>query len=436
MASIAASLPEAIALSLPPSTECIVHPEGTSSDETQYRVTARADGEARFSLEPALVGRWGSRLALECTLGGSPQGHYVIDLADRSTFIAKEHKDLEPKRIGTRPALTGDLSALSRSDLLRDGYPPRPDANRQPESYAKWLNAVTRPTDIYDTVPITGLGERATGAYDGSFSLYGTTGTIWTGFVQSAGGFQNEPQNENYPFALYGAFYEDYLAQMYAPYSSCSEGGCSASFQWMGIGGWPAELFGQVNPDLLQSGFETIYYGNGPEVYLFGEWLSQSDFAPPDKWLPPGNDKYSSGDEFWVIGVAGDSNCNPKSPPTKGCFTFEDLTNNWVQQGSVGAPSDSVWWPVTAEYIAERNGPGMNGDFFLNEMIGEAQDTNGNDHWDPGNVTASDPYIVTTQIDQSGNPCAIAEWNNGTVNTTPNTSADPMWLIWHSCGPN
>jgi hypothetical protein len=204
---------------------------------------------------------------------------------------------------------------------------------------------------------------------------------------------------------------------------------------WVGIGGWPTDLFGEsIAPDLLQSGFMTNQYSNGPVVDLFAEWVGGTRTDLPKFFSMPGNEKYGSGDRFEIIGYAGDANCNlTTGKPSLGCFYYLDVTNNWVQSTTVSPPVDSQWWPVTTEYVYEKASAGMNEDFFLNEITGEGIDTSGTVHLDPGNSSGDgDPYIVTTQHDSLGNACAIPEWNNGTVNSPQ----DPMFLVWNNCGPN
>jgi hypothetical protein len=427
----------AVAVRVSPSSQCAIYPEGASNDPTRRaNLSAADDGEVRFFLPPE-AHAWGTRLTLDCRLDGSAQGSYLVDLDDSSTFVAKSSADLAPKVIGTRPALTGDLSTYGASDLISKGYYPRPDATKNPDRYAEWLKNVSSPVDIYDAMPVTMLGVKAgVGTYEGSYSSTATD--PWTGFVQAAGGFQYESTGSGpYPFAFFGqAFYDEYAANMLAPPAwGCSSGSCSSSFMWAGIGGWPTNLFGIFfSPDLLQSGFMTIPYSGGPVVDLFAEWVGGTATDPPKFFPPPGNQKYSAGDRFEIIGYAGDANCNlTTSTPSKGCFYYLDVTNSWLQSTTVSPPVDSQWWPVTTEYVYERSSAGMNEDFFYNEITGEGIDTAGTTHLDPGNSSGNgDPYMVTTQHDSLGNACAIAEWNNETINSPQ----DPMFLIWNNCGPN
>jgi hypothetical protein len=78
----------------------------------------------------------------------------------------------------------------------------------------------------------------------------------------------------------------------------------------------------------------------------------------------------------------------------------------------------------------------MNQDYFGNEVIGEAVDTLGNVHMDPGAASGNssgqgDPFVVDTAIDSSRNPCSAVGWNNGMYSP----AQDPMVFSWESCGP-
>ncbi|MGO9235077.1 MAG: hypothetical protein ACLP4V_13785 [Methylocella sp.] len=49
-----------------------------------------------------------------------------------------------------RPPLDGDRLALSNQELVARGYPPRPDPDKAPSHYARWLRQVSRPVTRVD----------------------------------------------------------------------------------------------------------------------------------------------------------------------------------------------------------------------------------------------------------------------------------------------
>ena len=154
---------------------------------------------------------------------------------------------------------------------------------------------------------------------------------------------------------------------------------------------------------------------------------------------------YAAGDEFEIYGWVGDANCNyTTNPPVLGCFEFIDFTHNWGQATFLtsdpkpaSAPSEGLWWPLTVEYVNEWAPEAMNPNYGGNEMVGAAWDTNGGEHLNPGNSGSGnasghgDDYVVVTETDSFGDPCSIAEWNNGSVSTPE----DPMFFFAQTCGP-
>jgi hypothetical protein len=411
----------AVAVPMPSSSRCVIHPEGIIDDPTRSdTLYAGADGEVRFRQPPEA---WGRRLALECTLDSGQRTNAMVDLTDSSTFKRKSRSDLEPRIVGVRPALTGELSTVSRDELRQLGYPPRPDPQTSPEKYAAWVKKVTKPADLLDTMPVAGLGMKAT-TFEGS-----STVGPWTGFVQSASGFTAV----NGDFAAnWGTFYEEYEADMLAPgFFGCTS--CSTSALWAGIGGVQTALFnGFIPTSLIQSGFYFQPRGTAMEIDPFIE------FAPGGVlFLPkPGNQKYAAGDVFTIWGWAGDANCSLNNSPTQGCFWFEDDTNNWLIHGSVPAPTGAkdvngntfLWVPSTVEYIAEKNSSGNNPNYWFDEMQGMAWDSNGTLHTDPGDPNGTDPYVQFTELAPSGRPYSAAVWNAGSL-TAPQ---DPIVFVWQN----
>ena len=159
-------------------------PSGSSNDPTRTDITAAAgaDGEIRFYRPPP---NWGNKLTLDCSLNGSSQGQYFVDLNDPSTFARESLSDLAAAVTvrGKTSALTGNLSALSPIDLLQQGYPPPPNSGTQPELYNQWMQSVSRPGTRYQLAPVLALGLKGAGQSEGHCN------GAWTGFMQAAVGF-------------------------------------------------------------------------------------------------------------------------------------------------------------------------------------------------------------------------------------------------------
>ncbi|MGH7435882.1 MAG: hypothetical protein ACRENE_09430 [Polyangiaceae bacterium] len=337
-----------------------------------------------------------------------------MDLNDSSTFKREAASDLQARRTAVRPALTGDLSALSQTDLLQRGYPPRPDPVKNAQEYADWAQHVATPVDVYSTVAVSRLGRKAN-----TGTLQGTANGNWSGIIQTASGFQNGG------LANYGTLYEFYAVNMPAPNAfSCPAGGCNTAI-WAGIGGFNTTwIFGStIQGQLIQSGFNLT----GTNVSVpFVEYTPAGIVIPP----LPGGDVLSPGDPIAVWGwAAGSSNCNTNNNGAWACFVFENYNqaHQWVFEPLPIQANGGFWIPSTTEYVAEWVSH-QNTFYWFDTMQGGGWDSNGNAHLDPGNANGNgDPYVVWTQNGASG-PVSVAEWNNGTINTPQ----DPMWFIWQA----
>jgi hypothetical protein len=400
----------AIAVPMKPETSCKAHPEGIANDAVRFDyLTAGKDGEVRF-YPPAK--EWGTRVTLNCTLDGVDQGEYLVDVNDPSTFKREDKEQLVPTVIGVRPALTGDLSALSVNDFIGKGYMPPPDPVLQPEAYAMWKDGVTKPVNIYNAILTARLGERA-GAFEG------TGNSNWSGIVQSANGFQI--LNNQIVTASTNTLYEEYFATLNSPSSSCAAnptGGCNTAL-WAGIGGFQFPFFGSpATPQLIQSGFNPL--GSNPAA-PFIEY-TPGGIVPVS--VPPPGFAYAAGDAFQEIGwSATSSSCGAISTTGQwACFEFYDATRGWIIEPAAIRISSGPFMPVTTEYVTEWVSHD-NAKFSTQAMTGGGYDFNNNFHADPG--SGSDPYIVSTQNGSSG-PVATATWNNGSVNSPQ----DPMIFTW------
>jgi hypothetical protein len=413
-----------------PWTDCTVSAEGHNGDASPaVTLNSGAAGVVRF-YPPSQ--EWGTRLTLSCALDGKAQGTRVVDLNDDSTFKRESASDLEPRLEGTLPALSGDLSAPPFPELLRRGYPPRPDAAKSPKLYARWVAAVTKPASVFRGTLVAHLESSFLGEEDANWA---------TGFVQSANGF---------PFWAggrittgdTGTLYSQYAMETYAPVNSgCSAPmGICATAIWGGLGGTVATVpgFGNVGPtSLLQSGFSMS--DNGP-AQMFVEFVGGTTNAQPSHTIqPPSGDKYAQGDEFLVWGwTASDGACDwTGGTPLFGCFGFWDLTNNWSTAGySLPVPaSPDIWFPTSAEFMVEtvvnpKHPTTLKGNasYGFDLATGAAWDTSATPHADPGTSGATDDYVYTKQADPSGSPYSTAMWSNGTTDN----AVDPMYFQWRN----
>lgn len=91
------------------------------------------------------------------------------------------------------------------------------------------------------------------------------------------------------------------------------------------------------------------------------------------------------------------------------------------------APAGKIWFPTTVEVVAEKPGGNANADYgSVGVQNWWAWDLNGNVHGDPGQSSATDPYVYSQMNDPNGQPFSNAEWTFGTVNNP----VDPLIILW------
>jgi hypothetical protein len=415
----------AIAVPLAPWMNCTVYPEGVNNDPArQGTAWAEADGEVRF-YPPSQS--WGTRLTLDCTLNATPEGQYLVDLNDSSTFKRESGSALDMRRTGVRSALkTEDLSTISLNDLLQQGYPPRPPA-QSTSQYAKWVQSVTTPVDIYSGPSVARFGVSARVGVDEGFvsGTYPNTTVTWTGIVQGANGFIS---NGTFPeAAVWGTDYDLYSVLTLFPGSVCQGPGCNTSI-WAGIGGYITAFPGIPGVNfvggLIQNGFDLV---GTDTVYLFYEYAYEGPGNLGYIKPPPG--MFTPGDDFLLAGWSATSpSCQQGDTGAWGCYFFEDITTNWTSTiFALGKPANTVWAPSTVEYVAEWVSH-QNANYEYDVMQGGAWDSLGNYHSDPGDPSGvGDPYVVSEQLDSSNSPVSTVGWDLASEYNSPQ---DPVTFFF------
>lgn len=161
-----------------------------------------------------------------------------------------------------RPALTGDLTAFSRDDLVRDDYPMRPDRVKAPEAYQQWVDEVTRPITIVDVAPVR--EDRSNTILTRSGSLQ--NGDPWAATIMTAPQTGGVPLNRHF-YQVYGSWVVPTVqANTSNTYSSL----------WVGLDGM--QNLGGSLVDLPQMGTEQSVYPSGTIYYDF--WVQVPPYDP------------------------------------------------------------------------------------------------------------------------------------------------------------
>jgi hypothetical protein len=351
----------AISFSAAPNTQCSVAPAGSSGTGQGFKVYADDGGTATFYMTPS---KESSAVQLVATCSsGSQQTIEIQPVAGAKPLVAHTASDAATnQRLGhtLRPALTGDPMALSNQELVKRGYPLRPDPQRAPGAYASWLKAVSKPSTFIPpkTVNVEGPHHGPAKIADDAGSSYNWSGYLVQGssspFYAVAGTWNVQ--------SVFGV--EPGIPAYTPTYSSF----------WIGLDGW-------VNTDLAQDGTseETYVDSNGN---AYNSWFAWVQLLPQEQDEQPiSNFPINPYDEIYSMVAIGDAYANPNLYGGYSWFFLEDLTTN---QSTFFATqiNSGTFAGGTAEWIMERPENTTNGSYY-----------DLSDYW---LATMQGPWAVTT----------------------------------------
>ena len=384
-----------------PGAECAFHPRGTPLP-VDY-VSAGDDGRVRFYAPPS---SWGSELTVDCT-SSTATTSLAIDLNDPGTYQVDVDALQKPLEVSIKPALTGDLLALSPEKILQAGYPPRPDKATNPAAYEQWVAIVSVPRKVQPLTFISAPGHQA-GNYQGAYnSRKGITGAVaWCGRVYDYRGwtlpFTDALPTPNYvsPFNPYTLYEVNFVVP---PAGTIAN---TRTYIWSGIGGMEAVPQG-YSDGLIQSGIALVGT-SAPQ--LFAEYVP----AAPRLGSQVGNFPIHPGDSLYAWGWSSpDSSCSGamSSHGDFACFDYFNQTTGTYFTDSNGSipytahPANTFFLGWTYETIVERPGSNPLDNFPSIGFWDISEDYKGFYH----SVT-SDPWIYLegfvdhTQIMSAWNP--------------------------------
>jgi hypothetical protein len=135
---------EPASISVPVGNKCVLHPEGNADPAQSLTLDADEDGVARFEALRATQPNSVERLALDCIDANGDAQTYAVDLKSAETFAPRPFEPAQT-HLTLRPALSGDPKSYTQQELLRGGYGLRPNPSSNPDSYQRWLAAVSEP---------------------------------------------------------------------------------------------------------------------------------------------------------------------------------------------------------------------------------------------------------------------------------------------------
>src|SRR3569623_742480 len=372
-----------------PGMNCHFTEPGTGAP--QGTVEADADGRVYFFPPPK---SWGSSLDVSCTAGATTQT-FVGNLSDSSTYQVDTALAQNPASSGVRPALT-DGDSISDAEILRRGYPPRPDSIRNTDQYKRWVGIVSSPRPTRNVKFIIALGRQA-GHYVSTYSNINSTSQYWSGRVFDAAGFTattdpDFPVKPNNNSSWYG----EYRTVMRIPSTVCTGGSCFA-YVWGGMGGMETRDL-LKNTTFVQSG---LFLQSGSSPVIFAEYS-------PYLWL--GLDvgfSLDAGDDIDTWGwIATDTDCNGVDTTrvaNVACFAFYNYTTGtyatygdyWIRK-----TSGLTYYGWTYESIVEnKQGQSLinyNYLFFL-DLAWDASNSSHDAFSDPWILVKGGPGHITSQ---------------------------------------
>jgi hypothetical protein len=299
-----------------PGLQCKLYPVG-SAPSAGLSISTDDDGYARFHALRATDGSPAQRVILDCKDANGKESSYSANLASEETFVPRPVNIANERGID-RPALRGDPVRYPQAQLLQEGYGLRPDPEKDPAAYSRWLASASAPGKL--------LLVRRVNPHVHTVTT--TTANPWAGSVLT--GAPNYVSVEgifNVPRAIPGG-------------DRTTSTGIAV---WNGLGG-----FG-TGSGLIQGGIQiqtspvTASYQSFRE-YCCGDPDSNGyggDFTPN-----PGDQIYS---QQWYCDSVG----NPNLTGGYGCSFIHDMTSGAIL--SCTSASGSPCWSVQALPLCTAN---------------------------------------------------------------------------------
>lgn len=323
-----------LVLKTQPDAACDLHPAGVSDPAQTMRLYANSEGYVRVHV---LAKQESQDVQVQLDCGGAVYPlHLHAASSPTADMPAPQTSVPAPQGSQVLPALTEEAAQhLTDQDLMRLGYPSRPDAAASPNRRAKWLDLVSR--------PITQLPPHVVSRADISHLARVEAGTEtsgnWSG-LEARG-----------PKRSYMAVTSEWAVP---PIPLGELGHTTYSAFWIGLDGdgIPSSLGPAAGKDLVQAGTEQDYTDIGG--YSFASYYAWTEIVPNQPTEQELGLSINPGDEIQVEVWIGDSASGP--PDQNGGYGKFRITNFTQGQTSLtdtaldGTPFEGS----EAEWIMER----------------------------------------------------------------------------------
>jgi len=329
-----------------PDAACDLHAVGVADAAHSLRLYANGDGYFKFNVTPRQESPGdGDHIQIDCTSDGNVTTHRLhVRAGDEPTPDMPAPETAMPAPSGSKvlPPLTdSEAQVLSREQLLARGYPPRPDVAALPESYLKWLKAVSRPITVLPShgVAHTEISHHRTGLEEGPTT---TENTHWSGFVAG-------PRSSGY--------YDSIQATWNVPEVAAGPGVGTHTYSgfWVGIDGYYCAAGGTcpgipVSNDVEQAGTEQDYLSTAAMNYAtYYAWTELYPTQPQAQEVM----NVGAGDPMtvWVWIGDADATIDPSGAYVWYYIYDSQLSEVVLTSTALGATNHPL---ISAEWIMER----------------------------------------------------------------------------------
>jgi hypothetical protein len=323
----------ALSFNAGPNAQCMIRAQNAKDSEEGLPVFADDNGTTTFYVEPAANATGSAKLVASCSSGTSQ----IIEVEAvpgtkplAYTQIAPDVQHRGGKHV--RPALSGDPMALSSDELMRRGYPPRPDPVTSPDDYAGWLRAVSKPATQIEP-KLVKMPRRYHGPVTIENAAAGSSN--WSGYslVGNSSPFDFISGNWSVPVT-----YGSQLGK--AVYSAL----------WIGLDGYGSN---NVVQDGTGQDVFSFVNGTGPDVWIVRAYYGWKEICCQEPEVRFSNFTVNPGDQISSYVWMGDSSGATNAFGNIAYFWFEDVTTG--QYASVSTVfASGVYSGNSAEWIMER----------------------------------------------------------------------------------
>jgi hypothetical protein len=316
-----------------PNAACTLRIAGQADASQKLHLYSDDEGVVRLHLQHLDSSVNEGELTLDCVDDSGSAESRTIAVRVDDNAVSQSVAAFSVANKPRLPILDVDPMSLGNADLVARHYPPRPDADANPEGYAKWLELVTSGPAVV-TAHVISDPDRAHGPVRQNGN---GTSNNWSGYVITT------PSTASEYAWIYGEW------RVPRAYSESGFWSSDHSTLWVGIDGWGT-------PDVVQDGTDqdtlTAFWVQTSSYDAWTEWYPYSSQTVSNFPVNPGDDIHAW---TWVRDAAG--NWDPKG--NVGWFYLWNATQNVYVQSSTVAPSGISLGGHTAEWVMER--PTVNG---------------------------------------------------------------------------